>query len=213
MEVRLRCSDNNALGGALGWGFVHKYIFEDGDPLDPGLLSQATIPICRAPRFECYSSESNSSLEGFWATAWSEDEGGVIRKPITGVNLTEWHVYSINWDKGNTTFFVNGIPVAFIDRVPRWDMGVWVYLQNKIYNPDQDIPIITRRLPIAVASNGSLIKSIIDFGLSNSVTERSIQIDYIDAVQGLENIPEPTLLPILSILGLILLPILIKKLP
>jgi Leucine-rich repeat (LRR) protein len=173
MEIGLRCSSNNELGGALGWGFLAERIY-------PSFRSPVEI----GPRFESYSSESNSSLEGFWATS-GDDDGNIVRKPVRNIDLTEYHIYTIFWEKGNATFLVDGIKVAFIDQVPSWGMGASAYVENTIYSPE--------KADQAYYSDHSVSRfGGVSYGGADLTSTRWIQIDYV----GYYGMPTQSLLPV-----------------
>jgi len=143
VEIILRCSDNNYYGGAMGWGISATTKPED---LGHGLISSDDLsffsPYLIGPRFESYSSESSPELRGFWATC-SDDKGNMTREPINGIDLTGWHTYTIYWEKGNTTYLIDGEIVASIEtptpqssgQDQQMGMGMLVYLENTIYEP------------------------------------------------------------------------------
>ncbi len=155
MQVRLLCSDNNQQGGAVGWGF--------------GGYECPLMSI--GPRFESYSDESEPSLRGFWATSGSSTSS-IVRKSVTGVDLTEWHDYTIRWNKENATFLVDGVVVATIDVVPTSFSFVCVYLENTVYNP------ANRDQPVAQFTTGDL-EGRYEHGCSDLGWGRWIEIDHI----------------------------------
>jgi hypothetical protein len=115
MEIRLRCSDDNRLvssvgGGWRGWGFID-WAGQSG--LD----------------FSSASPESGEENSGFRARSVT---GGYTRlwKPITDIDITQWHTYTILWEPDNGTFLVDGVVVATTDRVPKTGMVAAVFNTN-----------------------------------------------------------------------------------
>jgi hypothetical protein len=130
VETRLRCSDDNKLGGDVGggtraWGFVSWWL-----PFPVSLHRSTGL------RFEAYSPESDQPLPGFWATSRIDDT--VIRKPIGNIDMTEWHTYTILWEPGNATFLVDGVVVAIIDEVPTTWMRVGLFMSTYFYEKSDD---------------------------------------------------------------------------
>jgi len=104
LEITLRCSDDNKLessigGGLRAWGFIDEIYAENW----LGFFS--------------YCPESDPDLVGFSATAMA---GGdvVLREPVTGIDMREWHTYTIIWDKNNATFLVDRETIATTNKTP-----------------------------------------------------------------------------------------------
>ncbi len=144
LQARLRCSDENGLQGGSGrghrsWGFGE-----------------------RGPRFESFSPDSDEPLPGFWATSGREDQ--VTRTPITGVDMTQWHDYTILWERTRATFLVDGLVVAEIDQAPTDPMAAVCFLSNAFYRTDGS----------GDAGHWVLDGGFLDLGLSESMA-----IDYL----------------------------------
>jgi hypothetical protein len=65
----------------------------------------------------------DSKLLGFMACVQLKDEF-VFLKPIEGIDLTEWHTYTILWEPENATFLIDDVVVATTDEVPQVGMNV-----------------------------------------------------------------------------------------
>jgi hypothetical protein len=152
LEIRLRCSDDNKLNSSVGggfrsWGFSASGWFDGIGDL----------------WFESYSPDSDSPLPGFWATStYVSDEDAItsVRKPIVGIDMTEWHTYTILWGEGDATFLIDGVIVARTDRVPTSEMGIMFFLTDKICYEDQEGKVRSK-------------------GYLELELDQSIQIDYV----------------------------------
>jgi len=172
VEVRLRCSDDNRMESDVGGGWRH-WGFWDAQGHS-------------ALQFSSASPESGTDFAGFHALSAA---GGMVRmwEPITGIDITEWHTYTILWEPGNGTFLVDGEVVATTNKV--YESNMYVAMGNTN---------IALRTPYY---DGQLN------GRIHVPFNTSMQVDYVHIF----GIPETVLLPLLSILALFLLPILQRK--
>ena len=58
------------------------------------------------------------------------------REPIEGIDVTQWHDYTILWDLGRTIFLVDGVVVAEIEEAPNDPMAAVCFLNNCHYRTD-----------------------------------------------------------------------------
>ena len=152
VEIRLRCSDDNRIESGIGGGW-RLWGFWD-------------LHATQALYFSCASPESPPDKVGLQA----HSTVGNIEKlwePITGIDIREWHTYTILWAPSNATFLVDGEVVATTDQAPLYNMDVAVANFHKV-------------LALDSSSSSSCM---------NVPYNQSIQIDYIHVF----NITEPNL--------------------
>jgi hypothetical protein len=101
LAVRLRCNNSNKL--AKTWGFGWPYEWHRG---------------YNSLVFVYYPPEADTLYQGFWAEAHVNGEY-TLRKKLTGIDVTEWHNYTILWEPNAATFLVDGEVVAITDKPPR----------------------------------------------------------------------------------------------
>jgi hypothetical protein len=120
LETRLRCSDDNGLASDIGagfrfWGF---WDYHGGKFL----------------YFQSASNESREDRVGFRAVCGNS--GLKLIEPITGIDMREWHTYTILWDQGNATFIVDGEVVATTNDAPKSSMALVIGNSNRVpHNP------------------------------------------------------------------------------
>jgi len=116
IETRLRCSDDNKLESDIGggWRFWGFWDF-------PG---QSSL------QFHSASPESGKN-SGFHVIS---GVGGTIKfwENVTGIDMTEWHTYTIIWEPGNATYLVDGDAVANTDKVYGYNMDVVIANTNVV---------------------------------------------------------------------------------
>jgi len=99
-EARLRCTDDNGFNqpgkGTRGWG-VWNY-------QNPSYTDAAW--------FWSASPDSDASVAGLHAMLVI-DSNIVFQEPLPGIDITQWHVYRVEFLSTGTRFFVDGIEVAF----------------------------------------------------------------------------------------------------
>jgi hypothetical protein len=147
VEIRLRCSDDNKMESDIGGGW-RVWGFWDYQAV-------------HALYFSCASPESHPEKAGLRA----QSTVGSIEKlsePITGIDIREWHIYTIIWEPRNATFLVDGEVVAYTDQVP-------------IYNMDAVVSNTNRILPFDSFS----YKDYSWFSYMDVPFNQSIQVDYI----------------------------------
>ena len=154
LEIVLRCSDDNKLdsdigGGIRGWGFTTLYGLT-------GIQNQL--------RFLSFSPESD------WGGLWAADGNMYLMEPLTGIDIREWHTYTILWEPGNATFLVDGEAVAITDSPAGVPMGIWIFSES------------TKR-------NGPSLQESALGWLDLTVNE-TIQVDYVHVFAGKERYEE-----------------------
>jgi len=103
--------------------------------------------------------------------------------PISGVDITDWHTYSVIWEEGNGTFLIDGETVATTSQVPERILEVWISNSGlRLAGPLDHVTALIGEIS----------------------TDQCMQIDYIR----LFTVPDPV--PT-KILGLILLPALLRR--
>jgi hypothetical protein len=116
VETRLRCSDDNKLNSDIGggWRFWGFWDF----PGQSGLQFHSAPP----------ESGKNS---GFHVVS---GVGGTIKfwENVTGIDMLEWHTYTIIWEPGNATYLVDGDVVANTDKVYGYNMDVVIGNTNVV---------------------------------------------------------------------------------
>jgi hypothetical protein len=132
-------------------------------------------------QFICFSPKSNPEWSGL--SALNVFSSKASKESITGVNISDWHVYTIIWEPGNATFFIDGKLVASFDQVTDQSMHPYAAISNTKFSGGE----------FGVLSN---------WGYDDISFDEHVEIDYVH----LFGIPETVTLSILSILGLILLP-------
>ena len=165
--------------------------------LDEGLILVDDLsffsPYAMGPRFEIYSAESDSSLEGFWITS-SDSRGEINRRPVTGIDLTDWDTYTIFWEEGNATFLVDGTRVGELlspagdvssEQALPGGMGASVYLENTIYSPENEdqasfdcLDSLLRDFQDGASRLGSQVPSF-RYGAADLEDDRWVEIDYV----------------------------------
>jgi hypothetical protein len=113
----------------------------------------------------------------------------VFREPVIGIDIRDWHTYIILWQENNATFLVDGEVVGTTDKVPSAKMTSEVGIGNVVLHGDYGPQLKWEHIDVPF--------------------DEYIQIDY----YRMFDIPEPTFLSILSILGPILLPALLRRGP
>ncbi len=118
VEIRLRCSDDNGLEsdegrGIMFWGLVD---------ISPGFPDNTL-------GFRSHSPESDPDLAGF--QVYSKVDGlAEFAYLVTGIDLREWHRYTILWRPGNASFLIDDVVVASTDVVPSTPMEIAFHMEN-----------------------------------------------------------------------------------
>ena len=140
-EVRLRCSSDNKLesdvgGGLRSWGYQNGV----GSGLrDMGDYGQGLSRLS----FESASVDSDWGTAGFRTLSLDNDKI-LFTQRIHGVDIREWHTYTILWRPGNATFLVDGLIVASTTEVP--DEAMHAFIRNHVsarIDADFDTQFIT----------------------------------------------------------------------
>ncbi len=155
IEVRLRCSDDGKLEGDLG-GATRAWGFADSLPTHPE--NHLWFASC--------SPESDPSLEGFLVQV-AVNNSLVLSRPVIGIDVRQWHNYTILWEPGNATFLVDDELILTTEEVPEVPMGMVVLTSNWVY-----------RGPLYPGGNLQMI------GLMDLEHDSWIQVDRVDAFLG-----------------------------
>jgi hypothetical protein len=130
VDIRLKCSDDNGLASNVGrgtriWGLVDNH---------PQFPDNCLI-------FRSESPESDPSEAGF--VAYSKVEIGAVRSMdfITGVDIREWHNYTILWRPGNATFLIDEKVVWSTDQVPSTPLALVIHSENSRFASDGYFPV------------------------------------------------------------------------
>jgi len=118
IETRLRCSSDNKLqsdigGGARAWGFII------------GGRGRSMLV------FSTFSNDSDWGPAGFGALSMEANQI-LFYQPIQGVDIREWHNYTILWKPGNATFLIDGEMVATTPNVPSTGMTVTLWIETDL---------------------------------------------------------------------------------
>ena len=156
LEVRLRCSSNNQLNSDIGggqrfWGFSKK--------------TENTLRGFHFLSFESRSADSDWGPAGFRVLSMVAGQT-LFSQPIDGVDIREWHNYTILWRPGNATFLVDGVIVATTTNVPEENLRVLFKLDIDIMQHGTWVP----QPVIFPCESTDLVKV---------CTDEYIQIDYI----------------------------------
>jgi hypothetical protein len=126
-EMRIRLSSDNKLesdfgGGLRTWGFTTTGSQPDNH-LSFRSMEQGLMPVFNRKYPEGHPIRND--LLGFRASAMITNEF-VFLKPIEGIDLTEWHTYTILWEPENATFLIDGVVVATTNQVPQVRMKLFL---------------------------------------------------------------------------------------
>jgi hypothetical protein len=100
VEFVLRCSEDDWLTPA------------EGPRNPPRNVTIREWGFCSGPRFAHYSTKDAEPYTGLWAEVFDGSDVLVMREPIEGVDITDWHTYSIFWEPGKVDFLIDGGIVA-----------------------------------------------------------------------------------------------------
>jgi hypothetical protein len=89
--------------------------------------------------FSWYSPGSGDDLVGFWAQSFINDSL-VDKRPIIGVDVRDWHTYTVHWGEGHASLLVDGNIVMETEHVTEDPMCLLVHGGNWAFNmpPGQD---------------------------------------------------------------------------
>jgi hypothetical protein len=121
IKIRLRCNNDNGLESSIGggqrfWGFVD-FIPSRHPQKENALFFRSKSPDCDRGAGFMVESIVDGKL--------------VFRKNLSGIDMREWHNYTIIWREGNATFMVDGEIVASIsepDLVPDEYMSAYILM-------------------------------------------------------------------------------------
>ena len=76
----------------------------------------------------CYlDSKSSPFAQGLHAESMVDGKN-VLWEPIEGIDIRDWHTYTVIWEENNGTFLIDGEVVAHTDQVPTQRMEIWIYI-------------------------------------------------------------------------------------
>jgi hypothetical protein len=116
MDVRMRFSDDNKLGSDYGGGLRYW-----------GLDEQFSSPP-NYIHFDNWSPEAGDRA-GF-AIGVDINDSRVFTADLSGIDMREWHVYTILWEPDGVEFLVDGESVGSTDRSPSVPMSPHVHIWN-----------------------------------------------------------------------------------
>jgi len=126
LEIRLRCSDENGLEGRgkgrRSWGFMDLF---------PSNWQNSLV-------FRSISPESDPDRVGLQVCGRVDGEEWASRS-ISGVDIREWHNYTVLWRPGNATFLIDGEMVYSTGQAPSTPMGIMIYTDNAKSVQDKDL--------------------------------------------------------------------------
>jgi hypothetical protein len=166
IEMRLRCSDDNKISSDIGGG-MRVWGFRD----------EGVMPQVNGMQFVCFSPESNPEWSGL--SALNVNDGNTSRELIEGVDIAEWHIYTILLEPGNATFIIDGSPVATFDQVTEQRLHPYASLANLKFG-------------------GGEFGNMQNWGYDDISVDEYIEIDYVHVF----GIPDAS---VSSIIGLLLL--------
>lgn len=120
MDVRLR--NVNPTVGSRGWGFWN------------GSMSPGSSRFAWFVRVEADPDlPPPAAQDGFYAAVQDGAEPTLI--PVVGLDLTEWHTYSIRWRQDGIGFFIDGEEVHHEQAVvPSGPMRADIWCDNAVYD-------------------------------------------------------------------------------
>ncbi len=129
-EARLRCTDDNGFHqpgqGTRGWG-VWNY-------QNPTYTDAAW--------FWSASPDSDASVAGLHAMLVI-DSNIVFQEPLPGIDITQWHVYRVDFLSTGTRFFVDGIEVAstplYSVKIQRFELWIDNYVVQVVEGMPQPV--------------------------------------------------------------------------
>lgn len=145
-----------------------------------GFRDQGVMPQSNGMQFIYFSPESHPEWSGL--SALNVLNSKASKESITGVDISDWHIYTIIREIGNATFLIDGKLVASFDQVTDQSMHPYAAIANTKFGGGE----------FSVLSN---------WGYDDISFDEHVEIDYVH----LFGIPESVTPSILSILGLILL--------
>jgi hypothetical protein len=119
VEIRLRCTDDNSQNSDVGkghksWGLMDNH---------PGFPRNDLI-------FKSNSPESDPDLAGLQAYAKINGGSKKFSQSLVGVDIREWHNYTILWRPGNATFLVDDEVVSSTHQAPSTPMAIAIHSEN-----------------------------------------------------------------------------------
>jgi hypothetical protein len=72
---------------------------------------------------------------GFWYGT-KKSSVDVFREPLVGIDMTQWHTYTILWEEDNSTFLVDGRVIKTLSSSPTEPLFGDIYLRNLFRGED-----------------------------------------------------------------------------
>jgi hypothetical protein len=123
-EIRLKCSDDNGQesditgGGMRCWGLTEGTTFPDN----------SILFVSNSPESDHPGLHVRGRIDG----------RRVINRPIIGVDISDWHNYTILWGPLNSTVLIDDVVVATLDETPIVPMAVYVQAGNTCFGEKGD---------------------------------------------------------------------------
>lgn len=151
LEMRLRCSNDNASAGAgtRGWGLWNgSFGTLFGDPTPSNIIWFISV-----------SPDSYDAFEGFKAYVITND---AIQPPVdlSGTDITQWHTYRVDRQPGSVLFAIDDNPVGTFANPPTIPLGVVIWIDNYVVTCSED-PLACER------------------GFLDLAEDQSIEVDYV----------------------------------
>jgi hypothetical protein len=130
IEMRVRCTDENPLtdsatDGYKMWGLAY---------------SVKDHPLAMIPGdglyFEHIPPGSDPEWAGFWARIMANGSL-VMSQRIDGLDIREWHIYTILWEPGNATFLIDGEVVASSQVVTSIEVVATTWMENAVLKTEE----------------------------------------------------------------------------
>jgi len=121
VDIRLRCTDDNSQHSDVGkgmrfWGLVDNH---------PG-----------APRNDLIFKSNSPESDNVGLQTYVKVDGGSSRnvQSLVGIDIREWHNYTILWRPGDATFLVDGDVVSSTHQAPSTPMSIAIHAENAAIN-------------------------------------------------------------------------------
>jgi hypothetical protein len=123
IEMRVKLSSDNKAGGDIGGG-GRRWGFRSGATqyaLTFQTMEQGMLPAMNV----WYPGNPGTELLGFFVSSRINDKF-TFWQIIEGIDLTEWHTYTILWQPEAATFLIDDVVVAMTNEVPQIPMRVYL---------------------------------------------------------------------------------------
>jgi hypothetical protein len=122
IEIRLKCSEDDGLGGGIGKGTRAWGLMDENMRTAPhnGLFFGYNSAEMKYPGFFAMSDKNNTRVRNDTR----------VRNPIEGLDLSDWHNYTILWGYENATFYIDDQIVATTSEVPTTPLSIAIHMEN-----------------------------------------------------------------------------------